>query len=305
MGKFSREVRPVFQLTPSNSGSYTKAYWFGEYYNPDNSWVSYASSEGYATLTIDRVGNGHSSHPDPITIVQLPYQAEQVHKIIGMARGGTLPLPAPYTGTVFKKIILAGHSLGSVVTNNLNAKYPSDADATLLTGYALFFPPQFTGVFVQSLLAPAFLDPRFAGYNPGYLEFDNKNFLNFLFYAPGKFSQSMANLDFATRGTVSLGEAASVLIGSIETAYTGPVMVITGQHDSIYCSTFNLDIQILLGTPMCDMSANGIVGKAATLYPLASDFQVVFPNAGHCWHLHNNASYTFGIAHNWLASQGF
>lgn len=159
-------MKPVFQLTPSNSGSYTKAYWFGEYFNPDNSWVSYASSEGYATLTIDRVGNGDSSHPDPITIVQLPYQAEQVHQIIVMARGGTLPLPAPYTGTIFDKIILAGHSLGSVVTNNLNAKYPSDADATLLTGYAIFFPPQFTGVFVQSWLAPAFLDPRFAGYNP-------------------------------------------------------------------------------------------------------------------------------------------
>lgn len=262
--------------------------------------MSYASSLGYAILTIDRLGNGNSSHPNPTTTVQLPYQVEQLHRIITMARGGTLPLPSSYAGTSFNKIIVAGHSLGSVVTNNLNANYPSDADATLLTGYAIIFPPQFTGVFVQSWLAPA------PSYPLGYLQPNNKNFLRFLFYAPGKFDPALADVDFATRGTISIGEAASVVIGSIQTNYTGPVMVITGQHDSIYCSALTIDLEELLGiTPLCDMSANGIVRQALTLYEKASDFQVVFPNAGHCWHLHNNASHTFGIAHAWLASRGF
>ncbi|KAE9367308.1 alpha/beta-hydrolase [Stipitochalara longipes BDJ] len=286
-----------------HGGTYTKGYWFGEYYSQENSWVTYASSKGYATLTIDRLGNGNSSHPNPITTVQLPYQAEQLHEIIAMARGGTLPLPVP--GTSFDKIIVVGHSLGSVVANNLNANYPSDADATILTGYAYFFPPQFTGVFAESWILPAELDPRFATLPVGYLEINNKDDFSFLFYDPGQFSQALQDVDFATRGTITLGEAASVMIGSLQTEYTGPVLVVTGQHDSIYCSEFTIDLQILLGTPTCDMSSSGIVAKAKTLYPLAKDFQIVWPDAGHCWQLHDNASYTFGIAHDWLADQGF
>jgi pimeloyl-ACP methyl ester carboxylesterase len=284
-------------------GTYTRGYWFGLYYSPDNSWVDYASSEGYATLSIDRLGNGLSSHPDPILTVQLPYQAEELHEIITMARDGGLPYPA---NANFENIIVVGHSLGSVVTNNLNAKYPSDADATLLTGYAVVFPPEFTGVFVESWLAPAFLiDPRFAGLSAGYLELNNKNYLSFLFYDPGQFDPSLQSVDFATRGTITLGEAASVMAGSLKTEYEGPVLVITGQHDSIYCSLLTLDLQFLLGTPTCDMSAGGVVGQVAGLYPWAKDFQIVWPDAGHCWQLHDNAWETFGTAHNWLANQGF
>lgn len=285
-----------------NSGTYTRSYWFGLYYSQSNSWVDYASSLGYATLSIDRLGNGLSDHPDPIVDVQLPYQTEELHQIILLARAGLIP----ETNTNFTRIIVVGHSLGSVVANCLNAKYPADADATLLTGYALFFPPQFTGVFIQSWLLPADLsDPRYADLSPGYLELNNLNYISFLFYDPGQFSQSLQDVDFNNRGTVSLGEASGILAGSLQTAYTGPVLVITGLHDSIYCSTFTIDIQILFGTPLCDTSLNGIVRQASTLYPYASSFEVVFPNAGHCWQLHNNATVTFGIAHEWLAAQGF
>ena len=78
----------------------------------------------------------------------------------------------------------------------------------------------------------------------------------------------------------------------------------TGLHDAIYCSKLKIDTQILFGTPLCDTSPSGIVRQASTLYPYASSFEVVFPNAGHCWQLHNNATVTFSIAHDWLAAQG-
>jgi len=220
-----------------------------------------------------------------------------------MARAGTLPLPIPDTS--FDEIIVVGHSLGSVVANNLNANYPADADATLLTGYAYFFPPQFTGVFAESWILPAQLDPRYTNLPLGYMELNNQAYTEFLFYDPGQYSQSLETVDFNTRGTITLGEAASTMIGSLQTEYTGPVLVITGQHDSIYCSEYTIDLQIVLGTPTCVMGPNGIVGKSQTLYPLAKDFQIVWPNAGHCWQLHDNATYTFGIAHNWLSDQGF
>jgi hypothetical protein len=104
------------------------------------------------------------------------------------------------------------------VANGLNAKYPADADATLLTGYAFFFPLEFTGAFIQSWFAPADLsDPRYAGLSPGYLELNNQNYLSFLFYDPGQFSQSLQDVDFNNRGTISLGEAAGTLVGSLQT----------------------------------------------------------------------------------------
>jgi pimeloyl-ACP methyl ester carboxylesterase len=302
MGKFIKQGEINIQLTMP-SGGYTKGYWFGEYYSQENSWVAFASALGYATLSIDRLGNGNSSHPDPIATVQLPYQTEQLHQIISMVRAGTLPLPVPDTS--FDKIVVVGHSLGSVVANNLNANWPSDADATLLTGFAYFFPPQFTGVFVESWVLPAELDPRYTALPVGYLEFFNKAYFSFLFYNPGEFSTALRDVDFDTRGTISLGEAASLMFGSLQTEYKGPLLVITGQHDSIYCSDVGIDLQFLLGTPTCDMSSAGIVAQAQTLYPLADDFEIVWPNAGHCWQLHDNATYTFGIAHQWLADHGF
>lgn len=44
-------------------------------YKPEiYSWVRYANEQGYATLTLDHLGNGLSSHPDPVLYVQAPYE---------------------------------------------------------------------------------------------------------------------------------------------------------------------------------------------------------------------------------------
>ncbi|PMD40183.1 alpha/beta-hydrolase [Hyaloscypha variabilis F] len=285
-----------------HGATYTREYWFGFNYGPQYSWASYASSAGYATLSIDRLGNGQSSHPDPILTVQIPLQVEILHLIIAAARSGNLSLPAPYSGTKFSRIIAVGHSLGSVVVNSLNWRFPADADATILTGFASnLYTLQLLGFLAESGL----LDPRYTALPVGYLEFFNKAYFSFLFYNPGEFSTALRDVDFDTRGTISLGEAASLMFGSLQTEYKGPVLVITGQHDSIYCSDVGIDLQFLLGTPTCDMSSAGIVAQAQTLYPLADDFEIVWPNAGHCWQLHDNATYTFGIVHQWLADHGF
>jgi pimeloyl-ACP methyl ester carboxylesterase len=130
----------------SPRATYTKSYWFGLYYSAENSWVSYAANEGYATLSIDRLGNGQSSKPDALT-AQVPLQVEILHLIIDTARSGSLPLPAPYTGSSFNKTIVVGHSLGSVVVNSLNWRYPAGVDATLLIDYAPFYAFQLVGFF--------------------------------------------------------------------------------------------------------------------------------------------------------------
>jgi hypothetical protein len=44
-------------------------------YQPGNySWVEVAHSKGYPTLALDRLGAGDSSHPDPILVMQGPYE---------------------------------------------------------------------------------------------------------------------------------------------------------------------------------------------------------------------------------------
>lgn len=44
-------------------------------YQPKNySWVDVAHANGYPTLALDRLGAGESSHPDPVAVVQGPYE---------------------------------------------------------------------------------------------------------------------------------------------------------------------------------------------------------------------------------------
>lgn len=42
----------------------------GNDYSERYSWVAAASKQGYPTLAVDRLGNGESTHADPILAVQ-------------------------------------------------------------------------------------------------------------------------------------------------------------------------------------------------------------------------------------------
>jgi len=117
----------------------------------------------------------------------------------------------------------------------------------------------------------------------------------------------MENTDWNSRGTFSLGEAATAALPSqVAWEYTNPLLVVTGSHDSFFCSLLSLDIQILLGAPNCDLSENGPAASVHyQLYPNTRSFGVLFPDAGHCWHLHYVAPETFAQIHDWLANESF
>jgi pimeloyl-ACP methyl ester carboxylesterase len=179
--------------------------------------VSYAANEGYATLAIDRLGNGQSSHPNALT-TQIPLQVEILHLIIEAARSGNLPLPEPYSGARFDKIIAVGHSLGSMVVNALNWRYAADADGTVLTGYAIFSALQLGGVLPNVGLAPAI------GLPIGYLEITSYSGWLWLFYSEELYDPGLESYDWNHRGTATLGEVASIAFGSQKAYhYTGPV----------------------------------------------------------------------------------
>lgn len=72
----SDKLQVFFHGITSNRG-----YWsalggpdFPEYQPGNYSWVDVATAKGYPTLALDRLGSGESSHPDPILVVQGPYE---------------------------------------------------------------------------------------------------------------------------------------------------------------------------------------------------------------------------------------
>jgi hypothetical protein len=145
--------------------TYTKNYWSAlgfPGYDPDKySWIQYASQRGYPTLSIDRVGYGNSSHPDPFGIDQIPMQTVVLNQIMQGLKAGDV------VQRKFCKVIYVGHSLGSVLGKSVAAAYPDGADALVLTGYSA----QISSVdILLSKPVPAVLfSSRFVGLSTGYM----------------------------------------------------------------------------------------------------------------------------------------
>lgn len=174
----------------------------------------------------------------------------------------------------------------------------------MLTGYATVDPLQLAGIFLEAGLAPVI------GLPIGYLEITSYSDWLWLFYSEGLYDPGLESYDWNHRGTAALGELAGAAFAS-QTAdqYTGPVLIMTGLHDAVFCSTLTLDIGIPLlglgGPQTCDTGAGGAVPVTANLYPYARSVEFYYPDGGHCWHLHYAAEDGFAAAHEWMQNQGF
>ncbi|KAF2757971.1 hypothetical protein EJ05DRAFT_476259 [Pseudovirgaria hyperparasitica] len=273
--------------------TYTSSYWDGlDTGDGTYSWTSYANTQGYATLAIDRPCNGASTRLQSIAECQIPLNADVVHHLVQAARGGTLPLSTPRT---FNSIIIVGHSLGSVISNFHGQIYPNDADAYVLTG--------FSPVLVNGL--PAILGigltPASAGLHVGYVKIGFEAGQRFMFYH-GQYSTSLQHADFLRGGTLALGEAATGLLGQLPVpAYTGAVFVLNGNEDTVFCQL--LPVGSLLGM-MGHCDAGPSQGVQA-LYPNARAFSLFdVQNTGHCLNMHHTAQQGYEKVHKFLEAQG-
>jgi hypothetical protein len=231
--------------------------------------------------------------------VQSPTQVEILHQIITKIKSGTASLPR-----TFNTVIYGDHSYGSLLRNAFVAKYPTDVDALILTGYSSSFDLAIPGVALTALLVPAvLLEPtRFQCYSLGYLEMSTRTGFDFLFFWPGGYDSKLEAQNFAQRGTFATGEVATVAFTIQETEYQGPVYVVTGQHDAFFCNPLGLP----LGTIDCESSTSGYLANTKSLYPAASSFEAyVVPDVGHFWQLHYSANADFGVVHSWMAGKGF
>lgn len=282
--------------------TYTRDYWRGtpSHYQPENySWVEYALSQGYPILAIDRLGNGISSHPDPIATLQVPYHVRALHALIDRIKAGTIAaMPRK-----FRCVIFVGHSLGSIIGNNLMAQFPQDAAAAILTGFSKqALPSLLTIALVVPLPADVLDTQHYGDLSPGYLASSSYSGRRSAFYA-GQFDPHIYDLDWSTQGTFGVAEAVTGILGfTTAPNYSGPVFVQSGILDAIFCAP----AIPLLGQPDCGSGRGGLLDQTRQLFPASTNYEYsALPKTGHDINFHYSAHRAFVEAHTFLSSAGF
>ena len=210
--------------------SYSHIYWDFPYRPERYNFRRAMNSAGFDTLTIDRVGTGQSSRPLSATVT-VDLQAEVIHEVVQALRRGDLgDAPA-------RKVILGGHSLGSVIAIGEASVY-HDVDGVLLTGFSHHLDYTTVARLLAVSFRPAFLDPRLAsrGYDPGYLTTQTGTRAEF-FYSPGIVEPEVAHIDEATKDVFSTTEAPGVVTSSLPESrnINVPVLLANGALDPIVC----------------------------------------------------------------------
>lgn len=275
----------------------TKLYWSGLGYpagfgGDAYSWIAYASRQGYPTLSIDRVGNGNSTHPDPVLVTQMKLEETILHQLVLKLKSGQA-----VPGRTFSRVVYVGHSYGAVLGNEMATNHPSDIAAYVLTGYGVSVAPVTAGL-PQTVPYPATLySRRFAGLALGYLTFSSQTGRrNYLWGADGSYDPAIFLQDFNNEDVTGLGELLSITAGlKAAPAYTGPVAVITGERDAVFCFGGR-----------CGTGAQSPQAQSCGFFPKSSNCSYYIPlGAGHMVNLHYTAQQSFRNAHDFLAQQGF
>jgi len=287
------------------------------------SWIHSATRRGYWTLAIDRLGQGRSSRPDPVTVVQDPLQTQLLHLLARRIRDEDIlglgfsqkwwPGGENHGDGYVGKIIYVGHSFGSGLGVHLASAHPDDFDGLILTAIATVREganPQ-PGSFLArwAPAAKAFPD-RFPPDLPsGYLASTNKTGREALYWGvpAEEFDPVMFERDWEGQGTHPLGEVLTVgeyLAKPPGSEFRKPVLVADGSADAIFCSDLGSRD---LGPVDCRPGPDGEIGKTRGWFPgvpgrLFATYRQ--PSSGHDHLLHRTGDQLIAHAHDWLASVG-
>ena len=181
----------------------------------------------------------------------------------------------------------------------VNANYPNDVDATILTGFSYQWANVVPGFIATVDLLPV------PGLPIGYLHANSESGAAFLLqYAP-YYDTDFFHQDFLDRGTITVGEGVSGALGiTVAPDYAKPVFVITGQHDTVFCGTTGLEVS---GPGNCGSGLSGMLAQTKRLYPnpKANYTYYALHDSGHCWEHGNFAQLGFYESHKWMYEQGF
>jgi len=272
-----------------HGSTYNHTYWDFPYRPNLYNFRSKMNQAGFATAVIDKLGSGLSSRP-PSELVTKDAQIDAIHAVLQALRAGQVGAQA------FAKVILGGHSNGSVDAIGVAWRYPQDANGVLITGFTHRIDVPQVLYFLSTTYAAA-LDPKFMNavppYDPGYITtMPGTRYSNF--YAPAVTDWAVVDLDEETKDVLSLPESAGGQGISTDPAITQsiqvPVLMVHGEFDTIFtCSE---------GGPPCTAAQLG--AQESTYFSPSACLQVfVLPAAGHSLNLFPNANEAWAAVLNW------
>lgn len=260
--------------------TYTRSYWMW----PGRSYAAAANSAGYATFAMDRPDTGQSSQIHP-ALVTVTADAQSVHQAISWLQGRFR----------FTRIVLVGHSLGSIVAVRENGMYPDDAAALVLSGYSTWISP--SAMLSAGSATPAQLsgDPALEHRPLGEVTASDSVRAQ-SFHAAGDSEPSVIAADNASKDTLTVSELAGTftetdVLGLAARQVTAPVLLALGGKDALYyCGP---------ATP-CGSSSR-LVSAERPYFPHAPVLDgYVLPRSGHAMNLADNASQWFTAAQTWI-----
>jgi pimeloyl-ACP methyl ester carboxylesterase len=204
--------------------------------------VEAANRAGYATLAIDRLGVDASWKP-PSALVGYETHIESVRLVVEAARRGDFGH--------FDKVVLVGHSYGTVITYMVAGLY-HDVDAIVLTGGSHHFDAATFVRIVGPTLTSTSGDPRFTGdgRDPGYIT--TRPGTRAVFYLQGDADPAVIALDdsLAQPGTVTdgvttipyitLGPPVKNLV-EVTKGLSIPSLTINGSEEPYFCGPAGAD----------------------------------------------------------------
>lgn len=273
------------QILLHGSAGYTKEYWNrGSWGNGSTkySWTQAMNRAGYSTLVVDKLGNGESSHPDPLYDVQLPLQMETVYSLIQQIKTGKAQdIPAPLKGA----LTYVGHSSGCLLGAALAQTHPSAVDAVILTGYPAAKSNNKGGTpsyhYLPAALSRPNQFPKNLSY--GHLRMNSEVNRTSAFYYPGHYDHRIAHLDYETQGAQPIGEGFD-LGPPTQPAFKGKVLVVTGTKDPAICGFI----------PVNDCKFNkSILTAVSDDFSANTGFDWYAPPSGHALNWHYSAPDTY------------
>jgi pimeloyl-ACP methyl ester carboxylesterase len=246
------------------------------------SFVRWALNHDYATLTIDRVGSGMSSHP-PGAENTIDAQADVLHQVVEAVREGTDQLPT------FSRIVLVGASLGSVVCGVEATRY-GDVDAVVLSAYLpVDGGDDLNGELLVAMFEPAVRRKReLAGLIDDDYLLPKEDMGAAWLYRQQSADPAIIAAEEAMSGTTTRGELVGVAdAGSVIRRSALPTLVLVGQFDP------------LLFDPSIEEDCHGSTARLSEISPENFEYRVV-PETGHVLNLHRTAQHSFQEIGDWL-----
>jgi len=213
-----------------HGATYNHEYWnFGIVNEKRYSYSRSMAVRGFPTFALDELGAGNSSRP-PSDQMTIDTAALVAHAMVQALRSGSI------NGIQFGKVIIVGHSLGSVVAWQEAISY-GDVDGVIATGAAHFLTSAFLDL---NLFYPAMMDPKFSdsALDDGYLT--TVPGIRAAFYSSPDFDPAVVALDEKRKDLVpgpELMTGLPVVLSTATQAIQVPVLTILGGNDLTACGT--------------------------------------------------------------------